>query len=157
MKFLVDMNLSPRWCGFLQAAGWDSVHWSQVGAATAPDHELMQWALNEQRVVLTHDLDYGAMLAATKAMGPSVVQVRTQDVRPESLAPLLIPVLKQTRTNWSPARCSLWTRRNLAFVCCRSQASRDPNRMSQLARTQLITVLPPLMYNPPADSGVDEQ
>lgn len=88
------MNLSPRWCGILQAAGWDSVHWSQVGAVTAPDHELMQWALDEQRVVLTHDLDYGAMLAATKATGPSVVQVRTQDIRPTSLAPMLIPVLK---------------------------------------------------------------
>lgn len=95
MKFLIDMNLSPRWCGILQAEGWDSVHWSQVGSASAPDHELMQWALGEQRVVLTHDLDYGAMLAATKASGPSVVQVRTQDVRPESLAPLLIPTLRQ--------------------------------------------------------------
>jgi predicted nuclease of predicted toxin-antitoxin system len=95
MKFLIDMNLSPRWCGILQAEGWDSVHWSQVGIASAPDHEVMQWALGEQRVVLTHDLDYGAMLAATKATGPSVVQVRTQDVRPESLAPLLITTLRQ--------------------------------------------------------------
>jgi predicted nuclease of predicted toxin-antitoxin system len=95
MKFLIDMNLSPRWSGILQAEGWDSVHWSQVGIASAPDHEVMQWALGEQRVVLTHDLDYGAMLAATKASGPSVVQVRTQDVRPEALAPQLIPTMRQ--------------------------------------------------------------
>lgn len=95
MKFLIDMNLSPRWCGILQAEGWDSVHWSRVGIASAPDHELMQRALDEQRVVLTHDLDYGAMLAATKATGPSVVQVRTQDVRSQILAPLLVPILRQ--------------------------------------------------------------
>lgn len=95
MKFLIDMNLSPRWCGVLQAEGWDSVHWSQVGIASAPDHEVMQWALGQQRRVLTHDLDYGAMLAATRASGPSVVQVRTQDVRPQTLAPLLIPILWQ--------------------------------------------------------------
>jgi len=76
MKFLIDMNLSPRWCGILQAEGWDSVHWSQVGNASAPDHEVMRWALDEQRIVLTHDLDYGAMLAATQATAPSVVQVR---------------------------------------------------------------------------------
>ncbi|MFO0916659.1 MAG: DUF5615 family PIN-like protein [Pirellulales bacterium] len=98
MKLLIDVNLSPRWCGILQAAGWDSVHWSQVGAVTASDHELMQWAFDERRVVLTHDLDYGAMLAATKATGPSVVQVRTQDVRPASLAPTLIPVLQEFET-----------------------------------------------------------
>jgi predicted nuclease of predicted toxin-antitoxin system len=94
MRFLIDMNLSPRWCGILQAEGWDTVHWSQVGLASAPDHELMQWAVGDQRVVLTHDLDFGAMLAATKATGPSVVQVRTQDVRPDCLAPLLIPILR---------------------------------------------------------------
>ncbi|HOQ48110.1 MAG TPA: hypothetical protein PK157_22580 [Bryobacteraceae bacterium] len=35
MKFLIDMNLSPQWCGVGQAAGWDSVHWWQVGIASA--------------------------------------------------------------------------------------------------------------------------
>lgn len=95
MKLLVDMNLSPRWCEFLQANGWDSIHWSQVGNADASDREVMQWAFAQQRIVLTHDLDYGAMLAATQAIGPSVVQVRVQDVRPEKLGPLLVSVLKQ--------------------------------------------------------------
>jgi predicted nuclease of predicted toxin-antitoxin system len=94
MKFLIDMNLSPRWCGILQAEGWDTVHWSDIGIASAPDYEIMQRALNESRVVLTHDLDYGALLAATQAAGPSVVQVRTQDVRTQSLAPMLIPLLR---------------------------------------------------------------
>jgi predicted nuclease of predicted toxin-antitoxin system len=65
-----------------------------MGIASAPDYEIMQRALNESRVVLTHDLDYGAMLAATQAAGPSVVQVRTQDVRTQSLAPMLIPLLR---------------------------------------------------------------
>ncbi len=60
------MNLSPRWCEFLQANGWDSIHWSQVGNADASDREVMQWAFAQQRIVLTHDLDYGAMLAATQ-------------------------------------------------------------------------------------------
>jgi predicted nuclease of predicted toxin-antitoxin system len=95
MKFLVDMNLSPKWCAILQTEGWESVHWSDVGSASAPDHEIMQQAFNEDRVVLTHDLDFGAMLAATSAKGPSVVQVRTEDVRPQNLAPLLIPLLRQ--------------------------------------------------------------
>lgn len=93
MKFLIDMNLSPRWCEYLHAQGWNSVHWSHVGIGSAPDNEIMQRARHDQRVVLTHDLDYGAMLAATHATGPSVVQVRTQDVRPQVLAPMLVPVL----------------------------------------------------------------
>jgi len=95
MKFLIDMNLSPRWCSILQAEGWDSVHWSEVGDKSAPDHVIMDWALKKHRVVLTHDLDFGAMLAATQAKGPSVVQVRTQDIRPQTLASLLVPLLRQ--------------------------------------------------------------
>lgn len=95
MKFLIDMNLSPRWCAVLQAEGWESLHWSDAGDATAHDHEIMNYASHDQRVVLTHDLDFSAMLAATQATGPSVVQVRTQDIRPEVLASLLIPLLRQ--------------------------------------------------------------
>jgi predicted nuclease of predicted toxin-antitoxin system len=95
MKFVIDMNLSPKWRSVLQAEGWDSIHWSEVGSASAPDRTVIQWALDQQSVILTHDLDFGAILAATQAAGPSVVQVRTQDVRPESLAPLLIPLLRQ--------------------------------------------------------------
>lgn len=75
------------------------MHWSTAGLVSAPDHGIMLWAMNERRVVLTHDLDFGAILAATQAAGPSVVQVRTQDVRPEVLAPLLVPVLRQYETD----------------------------------------------------------
>ena len=95
MKFLIDMNLSPRWVEVLQSEGWDSVHWPEIGQPDATDSELMEWAREHGRVVLTHDLDFGAMLAATQATSPSVAQIRTQDVRPESLAPLLILVLRR--------------------------------------------------------------
>jgi predicted nuclease of predicted toxin-antitoxin system len=98
MKFLIDMNLSPVWRPILQLEGWDSIHWSGIGRASAPDHEIMKWAVTNGRVVLTHDLDFGAMLAATQANGPSVAQVRTQDVRPQALAPRLVPLLRQYET-----------------------------------------------------------
>ena len=44
MKLLVDMNLSPRWIGLLQDAGWEAVHWSAVGKVSAPDSEVMAYA-----------------------------------------------------------------------------------------------------------------
>ncbi len=37
MKLLVDMNLSPKWAGFLASVGFDAVHWSSLGAANAPE------------------------------------------------------------------------------------------------------------------------
>ena len=34
MKLLLDMNLSPRWVGVLPAAGFEAIHWSDVGPST---------------------------------------------------------------------------------------------------------------------------
>jgi predicted nuclease of predicted toxin-antitoxin system len=38
-------------------------------------------------------IDFGALLAMTHANGPSVIQIRTQDVLPEAIAELLLRVL----------------------------------------------------------------
>ena len=46
-------------------------------------------------VVFTHDLDFGTILAATRADCPSVIQIRTQDVTPEHLGPLVVSALHQ--------------------------------------------------------------
>jgi predicted nuclease of predicted toxin-antitoxin system len=73
MKLLLDMNLAPDWCGVLGREGFDAVHWSAVGDGRATDAIVMAWARANGRVVVTHDLDFGALLAATGAEGPSVV------------------------------------------------------------------------------------
>jgi len=67
MKCLVDMNLPPALCPILEAEGWDTVHWSAVGDPRETDTRIMAWAERHDRVVLTHDLDFGAILAATRA------------------------------------------------------------------------------------------
>lgn len=77
------MNLSPRWIGLLTDAGLESTHWSTLGAKNAPDSEIMAYAKVTDSVVLTHDLDFGAMLAATHGEKPSVVQIRAEDVSPD--------------------------------------------------------------------------
>jgi len=95
MKLLVDMNLSPDWVDELQSYGWHAVHWSTVGAPAATDRTIMDWARAHDYVVFTHDLDFGAVLAVTRALGPSVIQMRTQDVMPKHLSPLLASMLSQ--------------------------------------------------------------
>ena len=67
MKILLDMNLSPEWVPFLTSAGFDAVHWSTVGDRRATDTELMTWARENGCPVFTHDMDFGALLAATRA------------------------------------------------------------------------------------------
>jgi len=82
MKILVDMNLSPSWVEVFATAGFVASHWSDLGNVTAPDSTIMAFAKAESFVVLTLDLDFGAILAATGGDKPSVIQLRTDDVSP---------------------------------------------------------------------------
>jgi predicted nuclease of predicted toxin-antitoxin system len=99
MKLLIDMNLSPKWTQLLERRGWTAVHWSAVGDQCAPDVTIMEWARSNGYIVLTHDLDFGALLATTRVQGPSVVQVRTQDVMPQSLGSRMIEILQQHQSS----------------------------------------------------------
>ncbi len=53
----------------------------------------MAWAREHGFAVFTHDLDFGALLHATGASAPSVIQLRDQDVRPATCAAWVIPAL----------------------------------------------------------------
>jgi predicted nuclease of predicted toxin-antitoxin system len=88
------MNLSPGWIDVLRAAGHDAVHWSSVGTANAKDIEILRAARNELQVLLTHDLDFAVLLAQSRGTGPSVLQVRTQDVLPDAIGDLILSVLR---------------------------------------------------------------
>ncbi len=94
MKILVDMNLSPRWVALLVEAGWQARHWSEVGHANASDKEILTYAAANDYVVLTHDLDFGAILAISHGRKPSVVQIRSMDVSAERMAAQTIAALR---------------------------------------------------------------
>lgn len=93
MKILLDMNLSPGWVAFLARHGHDARHWSQVGARTADDQQLLQQARTTGATLITRDLDFGALLAFSGDTTPSVVLLRAGDLDVETLGPLLIDCL----------------------------------------------------------------
>jgi predicted nuclease of predicted toxin-antitoxin system len=95
VKLLIDLNLPPSWVAFLAEHGFESLHWSSVGDLKAPDTEILAWARQNGYLVMSHDLDFSRLLALTHASGPSVLQVRTEDVLPTSLGSLVIQALQQ--------------------------------------------------------------
>jgi predicted nuclease of predicted toxin-antitoxin system len=101
VKVLVDMNLSPRWAAFLAEKGFEAAHWSALGAADAADEVLFRHAAAGGWVILTNDLDFGAILAHAKSGKPSVVQMRTADLRPEACGAVLAGALRQCEAELS--------------------------------------------------------
>ncbi|MHB1655781.1 MAG: DUF5615 family PIN-like protein [Burkholderiales bacterium] len=71
------------------------MHWSTLGAINASDSEIMSYAGANGYVVLTHDLDFSAILAANHGDKPSVVQIRAEDVSPEVIGMKVVVALRQ--------------------------------------------------------------
>jgi predicted nuclease of predicted toxin-antitoxin system len=95
VRILIDMNLPPRWKVVFERAGHEVQHWSEVGAPDATDRAIMRWARKQDYIVFTHDLDFSALLAATQATAPSVIQVRTEDVLSEALVETVVRTTKR--------------------------------------------------------------
>lgn len=58
----------------------------------------MAYARANDYVMLTHDLDFSAILAATHGEKPSVVQIRSEDVSPDAVGKQVIAALHQMAT-----------------------------------------------------------
>jgi hypothetical protein len=63
------MNLSPDMARMIAVRGHDVVHWSQIGDHRATDLAILTWAREHERVLVTHDLDFAAILAETEDVG----------------------------------------------------------------------------------------
>ena len=79
----------------LADAGFEGTHWSSLGANNTPDSEVMAYARANDCVVLTNDLDFSAILAATHGEKPSVVQIRADDVSPDAIGKQVVFALRQ--------------------------------------------------------------
>lgn len=84
--------------GLLAEAEIDAVHWRDAGAHNASDMEIMDYARANDYVVLSHDLGFGAILAATQGAKPSVVQIRAADVSPEAIGRPVLAALRQMKS-----------------------------------------------------------
>lgn len=109
MRFLIDANLSPRLATLLASEGHDAVAIRQVGLSEASDNEIVDYAANDDRIVVSYDTDFGALLAFRELTRPSFILFRSSDpITPEeqaslSSSPISTPLLMSSRgaQSWS--------------------------------------------------------
>ena len=83
MRFLADMGISPKTVDFLNALQHDATHLHDQKLDSAPDSVILKKAREEQRILLTHDLDFGELLAASGTLSPSVIIFRLRNMHPD--------------------------------------------------------------------------
>jgi predicted nuclease of predicted toxin-antitoxin system len=96
MRFLVDNALSPVLATLLSRAGHDALHVRTIELQRAEDLVIFDKAAAVDRIVVSADTDFGALLAARNVRKPSVIQFRGPGSRkPDALARVMLSNLPQ--------------------------------------------------------------
>src|SRR6266567_4682783 len=96
MRFLADMGVSQQVVEWLRTSGHDAVHLRDEGLQRLPNGEIFRKAIREERIVLTFDLDFGEIVAASGARSVSVVLFRLRNTRAEFVIQRLKIVLERS-------------------------------------------------------------
>jgi len=93
MKLLLDQGLPRSAAALISEAGIDTIHVADIGLSAADDTDILQRAKNDERIVVTLDADFHALLALSAATTPSVIRIRIERLRAQVLANLLLSVV----------------------------------------------------------------
>ena len=93
MRLLADLHISPRTVEFIRALGHDVIRVSEVLPANSTDERIVAYALTEQRVILTQDLDFSSIVALSGKALPSLLILRLTSSRIEHVNSVLERIL----------------------------------------------------------------
>lgn len=94
-EVLLDMGLAQSTARFLRDQGYDAVHLREQGLQRLPDEEIIDKAREEARIILTHDLDFGRLMALSGERLPSVITFRLKKMRAANVNRFLRVVLER--------------------------------------------------------------
>ena len=94
-RFLIDNNLSPKISQALRELGFDAVHVREYEMQRAPDQEIFECALKEERLIVSADTDFGFLLAKWGKEKPSVALFRHFPSSSEHQVQALLIIVKK--------------------------------------------------------------
>lgn len=89
ISFLLDENLPPSLAPLIRSLGHAARHVVETGHLNTSDLEILEFAEQSGEIVLTHDTDFGMLLALHKKKRPSVILFRLDQVNASILIELL--------------------------------------------------------------------
>ena len=101
MRFLIDMGLDARLADWLRARGHDALHLRHLGMQRESDDNIPAKAIAENRVVLSCDLDFGEIVASSKAANSRVELFRLANYRLSHITERLEATLPELATRLS--------------------------------------------------------
>jgi len=89
MNFLLNENIPPSLAGLLQNIGWNAKHVWDLELIGKPDHVIVDFAVQNDLIIITHDLDYGRIVSLSGEKKPSVITFRLDRISTSILFDLI--------------------------------------------------------------------
>jgi len=96
MRFLADMGVSIGLVKWLRNNGHDAKHLREEGLHRIPNGGIFSKAIDEDRIIITFDLDFGEIVALSKGKKTGVILFRLHDTRTSHLIRRLSTALQDT-------------------------------------------------------------
>ena len=95
IRFLANINISPKSVDALRRQGWDIVRVSEFLPLDASDEKILNFARQEAMVVVTQDIDFSTLLALSGHSSPSLITLRLSVSDPDTVTAKLQEVVSQ--------------------------------------------------------------
>ena len=95
MRWLLDTGLPRSATAILNDAQENAIHVGDLGMAKASDTIILNHASDENRIIVTLDADFHALLALTGESKPSVIRIREEGLKAAPLTALLLQIGKK--------------------------------------------------------------
>ena len=88
-RLLLDQGIPLSAAAHLQSLDFDAIHVQTLGMSRATDRNILEYAREQQRTVITLDADFHTLLAVGNEATPSVIRIRREGLRGLEIAQLL--------------------------------------------------------------------
>ncbi len=93
-KLYLDQMFQLDVAHALRGEGYDVMRASEVGQARADDHQILQKAIAEKRILVTLDEHFGDWVVLPLTKHPGVIRLKINPTTSENVIKLLLPFLR---------------------------------------------------------------
>ncbi len=98
LSFIADINISPLTVSALTSAGYTTNRISEFLPASASDIQIVEFAIENDAVIITHDLDFTAIVAQKGLSKPSLISLRLGNVKPSVVDKVLLYLIPKVKS-----------------------------------------------------------
>ena len=95
MRWLLDQGIPRSASARLKESSEDAIHVGDIGMAAASDPEIIDYAIQEDRVIVTLDADFHSLIATRGSAKPTVIRIREEGLKGDAVAGLILQIARR--------------------------------------------------------------